>query len=157
MNLNKVFLLGRLTADPQLRSTTNGRSVVNFSLATNRIWLNRNGERQQDTQFHNVVVWGKQAEVAHQFLKKGSLVLVEGHLQNRSWQGQDGQNRKVVEVICERLQLGPRSLKENIGELETEPEFSPVTTEFNGETEVPDVNLDEEQTLENENKKDIPF
>jgi single-strand DNA-binding protein len=110
MNLNKVFLIGRLTADPQLRNTTTGQSVASFSVATNRTWTNKQGERQEDVQFHNVVVWGRQAEIANQFLRKGSMVLIEGRLQNRSWQDKQGQNRTTTEVVCERIQLGPRAM-----------------------------------------------
>lgn len=108
MNLNKVFILGRVTADPQLRSTTGGSQVSSFSIATNRVWNDRSGTKKEETEFHNVVAWGKQAEVASRFLTKGSLVLVEGRLQTRDWEGKDGQKRKTTEIICERLQLGPK-------------------------------------------------
>lgn len=109
MNLNKIFILGRLTADPQLRTTPNGQSVSTFSVATNRIWTDKQGQRQQDVQFHNIVVWQRQAEIASQFLRKGSLVLIEGRVQTRKWQDQQGQNRQTTEIICEKLQLGPRA------------------------------------------------
>lgn len=108
MNLNKVFVLGRVTADPQLRSTAGGSQVTSFSIATNRVWNDRSGTKREETEFHNVVVWGRQAEVASRFLTKGSLVLVEGRLQTREWEGKDGQKRKTTEIICERMQLGPR-------------------------------------------------
>jgi single-strand DNA-binding protein len=110
MNLNKVFLLGRVTADPQLRSTPNGMQVATFSIATNRVWNDQSGAKKESTEFHNVVVWGRQAEVASRFLKKGSLVLVEGRLQTREWEGKDGQKRRTTEIICERMQLGPRPM-----------------------------------------------
>jgi single-strand DNA-binding protein len=109
MNLNKVMIIGRLTADPELRSTTTGQSVTGFGVATNRYWKDKSGVRQEDTEFHNVVVWGRQAEVASQFLKKGSMVFIEGRLRTRSWQDKQGQTRKTTEVICERMQLGPQS------------------------------------------------
>lgn len=109
MDLNKVFILGRVTADPQLKSTNSGMSVGSFSIATNRVWNDKSGARKEEAQFHNVVVWGRQAEIASQFLKKGSLVLVEGRLQTRTWQDQQGQNRRITEIVCERMQLGPRS------------------------------------------------
>lgn len=108
MNLNKVFILGRVTADPQLRSTATGMQVATFSVATNRVWNDPSGTKKESTEFHNVVVWGRQAEVASRFLKKGSLVLVEGRMQTREWEGKDGQKRRTTEVICERMQLGPR-------------------------------------------------
>ena len=109
MNLNKVFILGRVTADPQLRTTTGGQPVSSFSIATNRVWTDKAGAKQEDTEFHNVVVWGRQAEIATQFLTKGAMVLVEGRLQTRSWTDKTGGQRKTTEVICERLQLGPRA------------------------------------------------
>ncbi|MBI2278907.1 MAG: single-stranded DNA-binding protein [Candidatus Brennerbacteria bacterium] len=109
MNLNKVFLIGRLTADPQLRTTTGGQSVASFGIATNRVWTDKQGQKQEDVQFHNVVVWGRQAEITSQFLKKGSMAMVEGRLQNRSWQDKQGQNRTTTEIVCERMQFGPRA------------------------------------------------
>jgi len=109
MNLNKVFILGRLTADPQLRSTASGQQVGSFSLATNRVWNDKSGQKQESTEFHNIVVWGRQAEIASQFLKKGGLVLIEGRMQTRTWDDKQGQKRRTTEVIAERLQLGPRT------------------------------------------------
>lgn len=108
MNLNKVLIIGRVTADPQLRSTSSGQQVTSFGVATNRAWTDRSGARREEAEFHNVVVWGKQAEVAGRFLIKGSLVFIEGRLQTRDWEGKDGQKRRTTEIICERLQLGPR-------------------------------------------------
>lgn len=108
MNLNKVFIVGRLTADPELRTTPTGQSVSNFSVATGRVWTDKSGSRQEETEYHTIVMWGKQAEIATQFLKKGSLLLVEGRLRTRSWQDKQGQTRKTTEIICERMQLGPR-------------------------------------------------
>src|SRR3989338_2582056 len=116
MNLNKVFILGRLTADPQLRSTTGGQQVASFGVATNRVWTDKNGQKQEAVEFHNVVVWGRQAEIVTQFLAKGSLVLIEGRLRTRSWQGQDGQQRKTTEIIAERAQFGPRSSSSSAGQ-----------------------------------------
>jgi single-strand DNA-binding protein len=108
MNLNKVFILGRLTANPELRTTPTGQQVANFSVATNRVWTDKGGQKQEAAEFHNVVVWGRQAEIASKFLNKGGLVLVEGRLQTRGWQDKQGQNRKTTEIVAERLQLGPR-------------------------------------------------
>ncbi len=108
MNLNKVFILGRLTADPQLRATAGGTQVATFSLATNRVWTDPSGAKKEAVEYHNIVVWGRQAEVASRFLTKGSIALVEGRLQTRDWEGKDGQKRKTTEIISERLQLGPK-------------------------------------------------
>lgn len=109
MNLNKVILAGRLTADPELRTTTSGTHVVSFSIATNRYWNDKDGGRKEETEFHNIVAWGRQADVVNQFSKKGNLILIEGRLQTRSWEGKDGQTRRTTEIVAERIQLGPRS------------------------------------------------
>lgn len=108
MNLNKVFILGRVTASPELRKTPGGQSVTSFSIATNRVWSDKGGSKQEETEFHNIVVWGRQAEIASQFLIKGSLALIEGRLRTRSWQDKNGSNHKATEIIAERIQLGPR-------------------------------------------------
>lgn len=108
MNLNKVFIVGRLTADPQLRTTTSGMQVASFSIATNRMWMDKSGAKQTSVEYHNIVVWGRQAEVASRFLTKGALALVEGRLQTRTWEDKTGGKRKTTEIIGERIQLGPR-------------------------------------------------
>ncbi|MDD5710932.1 MAG: single-stranded DNA-binding protein [Candidatus Colwellbacteria bacterium] len=109
MNLNKVYVIGRLTADPELRTTPTGESVASFSVATNRFWKSKEGEKRENTEFHNVVAWGRQAEIIHQFSKRGSIIMIEGRLQTRTWEGKDGQTRKTTEIVAENIQLGPRS------------------------------------------------
>jgi len=108
MNLNKAFIIGNLTRDPELRTLPSGAAVASFGIATNRNWTNQSGEKQQDTQFHNIVSFGKQAEIAHQYLKKGGLICIEGRIQTRSWDAPDGSKRYRTEIITERLQMGPR-------------------------------------------------
>jgi single-strand DNA-binding protein len=108
MNLNKVLIVGRATVQPELKKTPSGQSVSTFSVATNRVWTDKNGARQEDTEFHNVVVWGRQAEIANQFLAKGAMVLVEGRLATRSWQDKNGATHRTTEIVCERFQLGPK-------------------------------------------------
>lgn len=109
MNFNKVVLLGRIASDIEMRSTTAGQSVCTFRLATNRVWKDKSGEKREESQFHNIVLWGRQAENASQFLGKGSLVLIEGRLQNRSWEDKTGNKRYITEIIGENFQMGPRS------------------------------------------------
>ena len=109
MNLNKVSLLGNLTSDVNLRSTPTGQSVATFGLATNRFYKDKSGARQQQAEFHNVVLWGRQAEIASQFLVKGGSVLIEGRIQTRSYTDKQNQQRRVTEIICEAMQLGPRT------------------------------------------------
>lgn len=108
MNLNKVLLIGNLTRDPELRSLPTGAQVASFSIATNRVWKDQNGQKKDDTQFHNIVVFGKQAETVAQYLKKGSSALIEGRIQSRSWDGPDGNKRYRTEIVAERVQFGPR-------------------------------------------------
>lgn len=109
MDYNRAILVGRVTADPQVRTTPGGQSVVTLGIATNRTWTDKAGARQEETEFHNVVVWGRQAEIAGQYLTKGATVLIEGRIQTRSWTDKQGQQRKTTEIMCERLQLGPRA------------------------------------------------
>ncbi len=109
MNLNKAIIAGRMTADPQLRQTAAGMAVASFGVATNRFWKDKSGADQKEVEFHNIVVWGRQAEIVSKFLTKGALVLVEGRLQTRSWDGKDGQKRKTTEIIADRIQFGPRA------------------------------------------------
>jgi len=109
MNLNKAIILGNLTRDPDIKTLPSGQLVANFGVATNRFFYNKNREKQKKTEFHNVVAFGRNAEISQQYLKKGSMILIEGRLQTRSWQDSSGNNRFRTEIITERLQLGPRA------------------------------------------------
>ena len=108
MYLNKAIVYGNLTRDPELRSMPSGSQVANFSVATTRIWKDKAGAKQEDTQFHNIVVFGVQAGFVHQYLKKGSAVMIEGRMQTRSWDDQSGQKKYRTEIIADRVQFGPR-------------------------------------------------
>ncbi|MEK7503544.1 MAG: single-stranded DNA-binding protein [Patescibacteria group bacterium] len=109
MNLNKVILIGNLTADPELRSTPSGQPVGNFRMATNRIWIDKNTrQKQQEVEYHTIVVWGKLAEIASRFLTKGALVMIEGRLRTRSWQDAAGVKKYRTEIVAQTLQMGPR-------------------------------------------------
>jgi len=147
MNLNKIFVLGRLTADPQLRSIPTGQQVANFSVATNRVWFDKKGARQDETDYHNIVVWGRQAEVASQFLVKGSLVLIEGRIRTRTWQNKEGQNQKTTEIICERMQLGPRPGGQSTTGAKFVSDKQPASEGVDTSTkeELPEINIDEEE------------
>jgi single-strand DNA-binding protein len=104
--VNKVILVGNLGRDPQVRSTPSGQPVADFTLATNRKWKDKNGQRQEQTEWHTIVCWGRQAEVAGQYLTKGKQIYVEGRLQTRSWDDkQSGEKRYKTEVICENFQM----------------------------------------------------
>ena len=110
MNLNKVIIVGRLVSDPEIRSTPGGQTVCNFRLVTNRMWTDqKTGQKQQAVEYHNVILWRRLAEIASQFLTKGSLALIEGRLQTRSWQDSSGNKKYRTEVVAQTLQLGPRT------------------------------------------------
>lgn len=103
--VNKVILIGNVGADPELRYTPGGAAVTNFNMATNESWTDNNGEKQERTEWHRIVVWGRLAEICNQYLRKGSKVYIEGRLQTRSWEGQDGQKRYTTEVVARDMQM----------------------------------------------------
>ena len=105
MSVNKVILVGRLGRDPETRYTGSGQAVANFSLATDETYKDRNGERQKRTEWHKIVVWGKQAEIAQQYLKKGSLIYVEGRIQSREWQDKEGQKRTSFDIVANNFRM----------------------------------------------------
>jgi single-strand DNA-binding protein len=105
MSVNKVILVGRLGRDPETRYTGGGQAVANFSLATDESYKDRNGERQKRTEWHKIVVWGKQAEIAQQYLKKGSLIFIEGRIQSREWQDKEGQKRTSFEIVANNFRM----------------------------------------------------
>lgn len=109
MYLNKALIIGNLTQDPELKSLPSGTAVCNFSLATNRNYTDKDGNKKEDTDYHNIVVFGRQAETTSQYLSKGSMALVEGRIQTRSWEGDDGKRRYRTEIVANRVQFGPRS------------------------------------------------
>ncbi len=147
MNLNKVYLIGRLTADPVLKVTPGNQQVTSFSLATNRVWKDKDGQKQDSTEFHNIVAWGKQAEVISKYMTKGSLLMVEGRLQTRAWDDKQGQKRKTTEIVAETVQFGPRQG----GQARSEGSVTaPKAPEMKVE-EIPTINIDEEAST------DLPF
>ncbi len=108
MYLNKAFLFGNITRDPELKSLPSGIKVVSFGLATNRTWKDKNGVKQESVSFHNIVSYGKQAEIMAQYLKKGSSVFIEGRIETRSWDDKnDGTKKYRTEIIVDNFQFGP--------------------------------------------------
>lgn len=115
--LNKVMIIGHLGRDPEMRYTPSGRPVTNFSLATSRSWNTSEGERREDTEWFNVVAWGSLAEICNEYLSKGQQVYVEGRLQTRKWEDEDGNKRKTVEIVAkEMIMLGDRKKKSAEGD-----------------------------------------
>lgn len=103
MNLNKVMLIGNLTRDPEIRNTPNGTNVASFSIATNYVWKDQSGQKQEKAEFHNIVAWRKLADICGQYLRKGSKIYIEGRLQTRDWDGQDGVKRYRTEIIADNM------------------------------------------------------
>ena len=108
MNFNKAIIIGRVTKDPETRTTPSGQTVASIGVASNRVWNTNNGEKQEKVEYHSIVAWGKLAEICGQYLTKGQLVLFEGRLETRTWDGQDGVKRSKTEIIAENMQMGPR-------------------------------------------------
>jgi len=109
MYLNKAIIGGNLTRDPEKRALPNGSAVTNFSLATTRVWKGQDGQQQEATDFHNIVVFGRPAETSALYLKKGQFAMVEGRIQTRSWDADDGSKKYRTEIIAEKVQFGPKA------------------------------------------------
>lgn len=148
MYINKAILFGNLTRDPELRALPSGMNVCNFSIATNRVYRDRDGKKQEQTDFHNVVVFGRQADTVSQYLKKGSSCYVEGRMQTRSWE-QNGEKKYRTEVVADSVQFGPRGSGSGAagrGKQEDEVEDMPTSSGAGIEYPKDDINPD-----------DIPF
>ncbi|HPC12611.1 MAG TPA: single-stranded DNA-binding protein [Candidatus Paceibacterota bacterium] len=149
MYLNKAFLIGNLTRDPELKALPSGINVCSFSVATNRVWKDKNGEKQEAADFHNIVVFGRQAETVAQYMKKGSQVMVEGRMQTRSWDDQaTGTKRYRTEVIADRVQFGTNS--SNRTEASSTPK---ANASEDDKEELETIEYPDEQI----NVEDIPF
>jgi single-strand DNA-binding protein len=110
MYLNKALIYGNLTRDPELKSLPSGSAVATFGMATNRVWMDKDRNKQETTEFHNIVIFGKQAETTAQYLRKGSAALIEGRIVTRSWDDKnDGTKKYRTEIVAERVQFGPRA------------------------------------------------
>ena len=105
MSVNKVILVGRLGRDPETRYTGGGQAVANFSVATDESYKDRNGERQKRTEWHRITAWGKLAEICQQYLKKGTMVYIEGRIQSREWQDKEGQKRTSFDIVANTMKM----------------------------------------------------
>jgi len=151
MYLNRAIVIGNLTRDPELRSLPSGIQVASFSVATNRVWKDKNGAKQESVDYHNIVVFGRQAETTSQYLRKGSSVLIEGRMQTRSWDAADGQKKYRTEIVADRVQFGPRTSAASSGA----GAASPVANKSNTDGAPPVDTIDYPE--ENVNIDDIPF
>jgi single-strand DNA-binding protein len=149
MYLNKVYVLGNLTRDPEMKALPTGTKVTQFSLATNRVWKDQAGAKQEAVEYHNIVVFGRQAETSAQYLKKGQQVLIEGRLQTRSWDGADGKKNYRTEILAESVQFGSKGSFDG-------PSSAPVATSSSNSSDMPELGTisygDDEV-----NPDDIPF
>jgi len=142
MNFNKAIIVGRLTTNPETRALPNGQQVATFSLATNSFYNDKEGQRQKQVEFHNIVFFGKIADIVSQYLKKGSLALIEGRIQTKSWQDKESGIKKYkTEIVGNSLQLGPKNSNQ-------QEDNSGIQKE-----EIPIIQKDEEEI----DIKDIPF
>jgi single-strand DNA-binding protein len=151
--------MGRLTGDPQLRSTKTGQAVSVFSLATNRQWTDPQNQKREEVEYHNIVVWGKQAEIVSKYLVKGQVAFVEGRIQTRSYDDKTGVKKYVTEIVAERVQFGPKAMsggagapRANSGEQRAETPSSNAMNQNPQIEEIPTINIDEEIKAE-----DLPF
>lgn len=140
MSVNKVILVGRLGADPELKTLGSGQAVANFNLATSESWVDKEGQKQEKTEWHRIVVWGKLAEICRQHLSKGRQVYVEGRLQTRSWEDQQGQKRYTTEITANTVQFlgapGERTTQSQGMNQSSPADFSPEPS-FDSSEEIP--------------------
>lgn len=157
MNVNKVILVGRLTRDPEIRTTTTGQAVATLSMATNRFWTDKSGQKQEKTEYHNVVLWGRQAEIASQYLTKGQECLIEGRMETRTYTAKDGTEKRTTEVVAETMQLGSRAQGTGGNDTRQRSTQAPTTQAKTApiEEEIPTINLDDE--VDEIRIEDVPF
>ena len=150
MYLNKAIVIGNLTRDPEIRSLPSGIKVCSFSIATNRVWKDKNGAKQEAADYHNIIVFGRQAETVAQYMKKGSSILIEGRMQTRSWDDKtSGEKKYRTEIVADRTQFGPRSSGAG-SETTSKGSAAPASQ---GSDEVDSIEYPEEDI----NPEDIPF
>lgn len=135
MYINKAQIYGNITKDIELKSLPSGSAVCSFSVATNRTWKDKDGKKAEEVQYHNIVAFGKTAELIHQYMKKGSPIYIEGRIQTRSWETKDGGKRYTTEIVVEQMQFGPKKVDRDAQD-NTEREESPEEGEI-GADDIP--------------------
>ncbi len=161
-SLNRAQIIGNLTRDPEMRYTPSGQGVTSFGVATNRRWRDKDGNNQEQTEFHDVVAWGKSAEILSQYAKKGHKIYIEGRLQTRQWEGQDGNKRQRTEIVVDNFVfLTPKG---TAGAPSTGPDAEAVIEDYPVKDETPEKpakkpakSPTKEESEEEINLDEIPF
>ena len=156
MDLNRAQIIGNVTRDPELRTTATGQNVCTFGIATNMQWNDAQGQKQQRTEFHNLVAWGKLAEICNQSLTKGRKTIVEGRLQTREWEAQDGAKRNRTEIVAENmiiLDRPPQGGAPRVGSPSSEPTVEPIAPAASAPPPAMDKGMGEQEIR----VEDIPF
>lgn len=148
MYINKAIIYGNLTREPELKSLPSGMQVCEFGVATNRVWKDKNGQRQESVDYHNIVVFGKQAELIKQYVHKGNGLFLEGRIQTRSWDAADGTKRYRTEIVADRIQFGPKGGSGATSQNQPSSETSSGKKEESASIEYPEEEI---------NAEDIPF
>ena len=148
MYLNKAIIIGNLTRDPEIKALPSGVKVATFGVATNRVWKDKNGVKQENVDYHNIVVFGRQAEVVAQYMKKGNSILVEGRIQTRSWDDASGVKKYRTEIVADRIQFGPRPAGQSSSYNAPEPTPAEDSKKALDTIEYPEEEI---------NPEDIPF
>lgn len=151
MNLNKAMIIGNVVRDPEMRTTPSGQNVTSFSVATNFVWKDANGQKQEKAEFHNIVAWRRLAEISQQYLKKGSKVYIEGRIQTRSWDDPNGIKRYRTEIIAENMIMLDRAGSESGAANRSSEASQPA---FNDDYAQPSAKNNSEEEISIE---DIPF
>jgi len=150
MNINKALIGGRLTKAPEIRNTPSGQTVATFSVATSKTWKDKNNQKQEKATFHNIVMWGRLAEIAGQYLVKGQEIFIEGRIETRHYEAKDGSKRYVTEIIAENMQMGSKPANAQQPAPAPARPAQPAVDE-----EIPTINLDEDQ--DEVRIEDVPF
>ena len=155
MNVNKAILVGRVTKDPEVRTTQSGQVVASFSMATNQFWTGKYAQKKETTEFHNIVIWGRLAEIARQYLVKGQECFIEGRIQTREYESKDGIKRRITEIVGEVLQLGSRPKGSEGNYKPATPATAAPSAQPAPAEELPTINLDDDK--EEIKIDDVPF
>jgi single-strand DNA-binding protein len=157
MDINRATIVGRLTRDPEIRTTPSGINVTSFSVATNFVWSDASGARKEAVEYHNIVAWRKLGEIVAQYMRKGSRVLVEGRLQTRSWEGQDGAKRNRTEIVADNLIMLDSKGAAGSAATVSPPDSAPLEEPQSGRSEINPLTSSPEENSEEISVEDIPF